>query len=507
MKSLFLSLLLVSILFMNSFSEVRGRKWKGEGTTQNLESIFIGRCYDYIRIVNPAVGEKNCLELWEAFRNAFINKHPCNILPKDYELFIKLAFHTIPANKSLFWENNQLLVKSFTSGARRYMSLSDALFGFVADFLIWCGQANSTGLDYESCPTMEECENNAVDSFWRMASITYAQHSSGVIHVLLNGSAEGGAYPVKGFFADYEIPNLQKDKISKIVIWVVDDIQGPDRDSCGKNTVKILEDRLKALGYDVTCTDNYKPVLFLLCVDYPDDSNCILSSRDTDCLKIWESLKYAFIYKNPCNTTAEDYQPLMELASHPIPCNKSLFWSKTNDLAHRYTKSSHGFLTLEDTLLGYMFDGVSWCGDPSVPGINYESCPKRSECESNPGSVFWKTASKRFAEAACGVVQVMLNGSIEAGAFRSSSIFGSIEVFNLNPDKVSEIQIWLMHDIGGPQSESCSGHSIQRLKRILEERNFTITCEDNYRPVQLLQCVRNPDHEDCRLCPSSMETS
>uniref|UniRef100_A0A8B9TNE4 ADP-ribosyl cyclase/cyclic ADP-ribose hydrolase n=1 Tax=Anas platyrhynchos TaxID=8839 RepID=A0A8B9TNE4_ANAPL len=278
MKSLFLSLLLVSILFMNSFSEVRGRKWKGEGTTQNLESIFIGRCYDYIRIVNPAVGEKNCLELWEAFRNAFINKHPCNILPKDYELFIKLAFHTIPANKSLFWENNQLLVKSFTSGARRYMSLSDALFGFVADFLVWCGQANSTGLDYESCPTMEECENNAVDSFWRMASITYAQHSSGVIHVLLNGSAEGGAYPVKGFFADYEIPNLQKDKISKIVIWVVDDIQGPDRDSCGKNTVKILEDRLKALGYDVTCTDNYKPVLFLLCVDYPDDSNCILSS-------------------------------------------------------------------------------------------------------------------------------------------------------------------------------------------------------------------------------------
>lgn len=25
------------------------------------------------------------------------------------------------------------------------MSLSDALFGFVADFLVWCGQANSTG--------------------------------------------------------------------------------------------------------------------------------------------------------------------------------------------------------------------------------------------------------------------------------------------------------------------------------------------------------------------------
>ncbi|NXY45861.1 BST1 hydrolase, partial [Ceuthmochares aereus] len=60
------------------------------------------------------------------------------------------------------------------------------------------------------------------------------------------------------FFADYEIPNLQKDKISQIVIWVVDNIEGPDLDSCGKNTVKKLEDRLKNLGFDVACTDNYK---------------------------------------------------------------------------------------------------------------------------------------------------------------------------------------------------------------------------------------------------------
>ncbi|NWQ77854.1 BST1 hydrolase, partial [Columbina picui] len=60
------------------------------------------------------------------------------------------------------------------------------------------------------------------------------------------------------FFADYEIPNLQKDKVSQIVIWVVDDIEGPDRESCGTHTVQILENRLKTLGYDVTCTDNYK---------------------------------------------------------------------------------------------------------------------------------------------------------------------------------------------------------------------------------------------------------
>ncbi|NXU84861.1 CD38 hydrolase, partial [Xiphorhynchus elegans] len=226
-------------------------------------------------------------------------------------------------------------------------------------------------------------------------------------------------------------------------------------------------------------TKNLQEVILGRCYNYIAERYPELG--DKDCLKIWESLKDAFIYKNPCNITSEDYQPLMELASHPIPCNKSLFWSKTNDLVHRYTKSNQNFVTLEDTLLGYIADRISWCGDPSAPGINYESCPKWSECESNPGSVFWKMASKMFAEAACGVVQVMLNGSIEAGAFRNSSIFGSIEVFNLNPDKVSEVHIWLMHDIGGPQSESCSGHSIQRLKDILEKRNFRIICEDNYR--------------------------
>ncbi|XP_068044812.1 ADP-ribosyl cyclase/cyclic ADP-ribose hydrolase 2 isoform X2 [Anomalospiza imberbis] len=258
MISLFFPLLFVSVLCMNSFSGVQGRKWKGEGTTQNLESIVIGRCYDYIRIVNPAVGEKNCSQIWEAFKNAFVNKDPCSILPKDYELFINLTFHTIPPNKSLFWENNQLLVSSFADGGRRYMPLADTLFGFVGDLLNWCGQADSPGLDYESCPTMMECENNPVDSFWRMASVIYARHSSGVIQVLLNGSAEGGAYPQTGFFADYEVPNLQKDKISQIVIWVVDDIEGPDIDSCGTNSVKTLENRLKTLGFDVTCSDNYK---------------------------------------------------------------------------------------------------------------------------------------------------------------------------------------------------------------------------------------------------------
>ncbi|KAJ7329298.1 hypothetical protein JRQ81_015472 [Phrynocephalus forsythii] len=227
---------------------------------------------------------------------------------------------------------------------------------------------------------------------------------------------------------------------------------------------------------------------------------CLSGNRDTDCIKIWELLQNAFMYKDPCSVTEEDYKPLMEFASYPVPCNKSLFWSKTNDLVHRYTKANSDFLTLEDTLIGYIADGISWCGKPSSPGVNYKSCPKWTECESNPSTIYWKMASKMFAEAACGTVQVMLNGSTESDAFRSNSIFGSIEIFNLNPDKVSKVHIWLMHNIDGPQSESCTGHSITKLKKILESRQIMVSCEDNYRPVQLLQCMNNPDHTTCRIC-------
>ncbi|XP_042326526.1 ADP-ribosyl cyclase/cyclic ADP-ribose hydrolase 1 [Sceloporus undulatus] len=245
-------------------------------------------------------------------------------------------------------------------------------------------------------------------------------------------------------------------------------------------------------------TKHLREIILGRCYNYLATMNSEL--RDKDCLKIWELLENAFMYKNPCSMTEEDYQPLMDLARHSVPCNKSLFWSKTNDLVHRYTKANQDFVTLEDTLLGYIADGISWCGNPTSPGVNYNSCPKWTECESNPSSVYWKMASKMFAEAACGTVQVMLNGSIEAGAFRSNSIFGNVEILNLNPDKVSRMHIWLMHDIDGPQSEFCTGHSITKLKEILESRKISVYCEDNYRPVQLLQCTTNPDHTTCKAC-------
>lgn len=152
--------------------------------------------------------------------------------------------------QSLFWENNHLLVMSYSEHARRLVPLCDVLYGLVGDLLSWCRQVNGTGeaparstregaprdpaaapagpaparplpfpsgfqaesqvfwghspgssvttctpmlfspqlasvdvnpksernfsplgLDYQSCPTAEDCTDNAVDSFWKRASI------------------------------------------------------------------------------------------------------------------------------------------------------------------------------------------------------------------------------------------------------------------------------------------------------------------------------------------------
>lgn len=84
--------------------------------------------------------------------------------------------------------------------------------------------------------------------------------------------------PRKGFFADFEIPYLQKDKVTRIEIWVMHEVGGPYVESCGEGSVKILEDRLEALGFQHSCINDYPPVKFLMCVDHSTHPDCVMNS-------------------------------------------------------------------------------------------------------------------------------------------------------------------------------------------------------------------------------------
>ncbi|XP_035952427.1 ADP-ribosyl cyclase/cyclic ADP-ribose hydrolase 2 isoform X3 [Halichoerus grypus] len=238
---------LLLLLLVAGAAGAGGARWRGEGTTPHLESIILGRCAEYVALLNPDQRDKNCTAIWEAFK-VVLDKDPCSVFPSDYDLFINLSRHSIPRDKSLFWENNHLLVTSYSENARRLIPLCNVLYGTIGDFLSWCRQENASGLDYQSCPTSEDCENNAVDSFWKRASMQYSKDSSGVIYVMLNGSIPSGAYPVKG-------------------------------ESCGEGTVKILEERLKKMGFQYSCINDHLPVKLLKCVDHSPHPDCALNSE------------------------------------------------------------------------------------------------------------------------------------------------------------------------------------------------------------------------------------
>ncbi|KAJ1214265.1 hypothetical protein NDU88_001890 [Pleurodeles waltl] len=163
-------------------------------------------------------------------------------------------------------------------------------------------------------------------------------------------------------------------------------------------------------------TENLYEIFLGRCYEYITMINPAAGNKD--CRKMLQMLETSVMNKNQCDITAADYQKLIEVSSYPIPCNRSLFWSKTSDLVHRYVNAAQNVITLEDTLLGYIANGLLWCGKSYTSELNYQSCPSKNECENNPLSVFWKTASEHFAKQACGVVQVMLNGSTDTGAIQ-----------------------------------------------------------------------------------------
>nr|KAG8541456.1 hypothetical protein GDO81_029013 [Engystomops pustulosus] len=168
-----------------------------------------------------------------------------------------------------------------------------------------------------------------------------------------------------------------------------------------------------------------------------------------NCSGIWQELIDAVQRKDPCKVTQEDYKRLAQVAAQTVPCDKTLLWSRTNNLVHRYTKATENVVTLEDTFLGFLFNGLTWCGKTSRPGLNYKSCPAWDECENNSVSSFWKMASAAFAQASCGIVNVMLNGSADGDISRKQSILRTVEIPNLDPSRVSEVKVWVIDDIEG----------------------------------------------------------
>ncbi|KAI4903831.1 hypothetical protein NFI96_013936 [Prochilodus magdalenae] len=118
-----------------------------------------------------------------------------------------------------------------------------------------------------------------------------------------------------------------------------------------------------------------------------------LFCRGNDCEGIWRAFEQAYVGKDPCDVPAEAYDSLIHSVTQHVACGTMLFWSKTNSMAHAFTDNRECLSTLEDTLLGFMFDGLTWCSRNGSQETFTTDCPGWSACQDNPVRSFWIRAS------------------------------------------------------------------------------------------------------------------
>ncbi|XP_036374587.1 ADP-ribosyl cyclase/cyclic ADP-ribose hydrolase 1-like [Megalops cyprinoides] len=255
------------------------------------------------------------------------------------------------------------------------------------------------------------------------------------------------------------------------------------------------------LGAEMGTTPNLKQIVTGRCYDYVTLVN---PSFRYDCEEIWREFQEAVVRRPPCDVSVWDYRRMFRATPQALPCDRLLFWSKTRDLVHSYSAVARRFWTLEDTLVGYMFNDLIWCGQKERDrGFDFSSCPTWSTCMNHPVYSLWKQASENFAASACGNITVLLNGSIE-NAFNRKSMFGSVELDNLNPRMVDYVNIKVVANLEGPFIESCTHGSILELIKILRNRGFRWTCTDRDVTLMILQCIQNPRRFSCQSYSHSL---
>lgn len=216
--------------------------------------------------------------------------------------------------------------------------------------------------------------------------------------------------------------------------------------------------------------------------------------REYDCHKIWDAFEQAYVGRDPCKVPVEAYDPFIAVTPFTPACNRMMFWSKTKDMVHAFTEKNDCFVTLEDTVLGYIADGLTWCGKEGSSETFTTGCPGWTDCENNPVRSFWNRVSATFAEAACGNVTAMLNGSIPT-PFSPVSVFGSVEVKRFNASKIDSLNIILATQKNSVAN--CTNASFQDLQEELD-KGITYTCKE-VAESQILDCSSSLA-ESCHPC-------
>ncbi|XP_067670148.1 ADP-ribosyl cyclase/cyclic ADP-ribose hydrolase-like [Haliotis asinina] len=224
-----------------------------------------------------------------------------------------------------------------------------------------------------------------------------------------------------------------------------------------------------------------------------------MTNVDVDCEALWNAFFKSFSFQAPCSLSMQNYQEFMDMARQDLPVNKAMFWSGTYVIAHEYAQDSGRYVTLEDTLIGYLANSIVWCGSASDPsGMNSSRCPSWTDCPLEASESFWASASATFAKSAKGVVTLVLDGSRDGKpAYSRQSFFAKHELPNL--DDSVQVVVLVTHALGGPARETCTNGSIVDLLGDIRNRNLQFKCIDDPPAIVHLLCADDPEARECKL--------
>ncbi|XP_064650209.1 ADP-ribosyl cyclase/cyclic ADP-ribose hydrolase-like [Lineus longissimus] len=236
----------------------------------------------------------------------------------------------------------------------------------------------------------------------------------------------------------------------------------------------------------------------------------LMSEHDRDGLAHCEAIVVAFLGafkdKGPCDVTPSSYDKVIKMTMKSLGSDKVTLWSGVN-YPIQYLKEfakAIGLYALETgTFLGYMGDGLVFCGQKGGEGINYENCPRWGECENGGDAVgnFWKSISKAFASTAEGKVKILMMGSGKEGwhAYRPGSVLGSVELpMIFTTSRVKSLEPLLVHEPGKPITDNCGTGSMEEMEHLIKQHGIGYTCTNNPPALQAVICKHYPGVPSCQ---------
>ncbi|XP_071085560.1 ADP-ribosyl cyclase/cyclic ADP-ribose hydrolase-like [Haliotis cracherodii] len=254
-------------------------------------------------------------------------------------------------------------------------------------------------------------------------------------------------------------------------------------------------------------TPDIRELVLGRCVDYQTNINpgpfCVNGvSNHRNCTALADKFTSAFAFQPGCNVSYSRYDDFLKAAEIDVPPGQSMFWSGVYGVVQMYSNRGQRATVLEDTLIGYMVDGLQFCAQTDPPGITYGAdCPgfdQTANCTNNAEFSFWAMASKHYASHASGEAHVMLNASRDQ-PFRDSSFFATWEVPNMNASQLSKVNILMVHIPGQRIRSTCNSNNISGLKKRLRDRNIASSCQDSPRGPQTMLCVDYPGERECDI--------